>query len=145
MPKNDNKPRLFLDLLELGAANGGAAVFDYYQPDRDIEISELLFEAWDANHQPFSPNQHGSGNTAAGNAIPALSALEITITEDGNNVPFQKPFRASLLCTSGGRQRVLPHPFRFYEGVKYKFTVTNKGTPNMLGCQIGFPYLRDNN
>lgn len=141
MPK-DNKPRLFLDVLELGAAAAGAAVSDYFTPDRDIEISELLFTAWDSNHQPFARDQRGSGNTAAGNAIPTMTGLEITITEDSNSIPFQKPFRADLLTSNGDRQRVLPHPFRFFEGVKYKFTVTNKGPVNMTGCQFGFPYLR---
>lgn len=141
MPK-DNKPRLYLDTLELGAAAGGASVSDFFTPDRDIEVSELLFEAWDANHQNFARENRGSGNTAAGNAIPSLTALEISVTEDGNSVPFQKPFRASLLTSSGLGQRVMPFPFRFYEGVKYKFTVVNKGTPTMTGCQFGFPYLR---
>lgn len=141
MPK-DNQPRMYLDLLELGQAAGGASVEDYFTPDRDIEMPELLFTAWDSNHQPFSRDNRSSGNTAAGNAVPSVSALEITITEDGNAVPFQKPFRADLITSGGGGQRVLPFPIRLYEGVKYKFKVANKGTPTMLGCQFGFPYNR---
>lgn len=144
MPKNNrsNEPRLYVDVLELGAANAAASVQGDYTPERDMDLSELLVTAWDANGQEFAAENRSSGNTAAGNAVPSLAALELTITEDTNNVPFQKPFRLSLLCSSGSRQRVLPFPIRLYEGSKYKFTVANKGPVNMAGIQFGFPYNR---
>jgi hypothetical protein len=144
MPKKDfaSTPRLFLDTVEIGAIAANATTSVDFTPERDMELSELLCEAWDANGQPFARENRSSGNTAAGNAVPSLSQLSCVITEDNNNVPFQKPFRLSLITSSGDKQRVLPYPIRLYEGSRYRFSVTNNGTVAVAGLQFGLPYNR---
>jgi hypothetical protein len=64
------------------------------------------------------------------------------MTEDQNQVPFQKPFRLSAIASGGGEQRILDYPLRLYEGAKYRMTFTNRGAVAVAGGQILLNYNR---